>query len=75
MLPSKDEVSDTLSSSTIGEVIQKVDLGQKRIAFCLCMIVHVGTTNTMKIRCVPDISLKASNDYGGFYSINIFTRK
>ena len=29
----------------------------------------------MKSRCVPEIALKASNDSGGYYFMNIFTGK
>ena len=48
---------------------------QKKIAFGSCVMVHIGTTNTMKNRCVPKIALKASNDYGGCYFITILTGK
>ena len=50
-------------------------MGQKMIAFGSYDMVQIGTTNTMKIRCVPDIALKASNGYGGYYFMNIFDRK
>ena len=71
----KDRVSDILSSSTIVEERPKLEMGQKNIAFCSYAMVHNGTTNTMKSRCVPDIALKPSRDYGGYYFMNIFTRK
>ena len=38
-------------------------------------MVHIGTTNTTKSRCVPAIALKASNYSGGYYFMNIFTGK
>ena len=50
----------------------KVDTGQNNIAFFSYEMVHIGTTNTMKIRYVPNIALKASNDSGGYYFMNIF---
>ena len=50
-------------------------MGQKNIAFGSYAMVHIGSTNTMKNRCVQAIALKASNDYGGYYFMNIFTKK
>ena len=73
--PSKDGVSDNLSTSTIVEGIPKVDMGQNKLAFGSYALVQIGTTNTMQIRCVPAISLKVSNDSGGYYFMNIFTGK
>ena len=55
---SKDGVSDTLSPSTIVEVRSKVDMGQKNIVFGSYVMVHIGKTDTIKIRCIPAISLK-----------------
>ena len=37
--------------------------------------VHIGTTNKMKTRCVPEIAFKTSNDSGGYYFMNTFTGK
>ena len=73
MLPYKYEVLDTLSPSTIVEGIPKVDLGYKMIAFGSYVMVHIGTTDTVKIRCIPVIVLKAPKYYGGYYFMNIFT--
>ena len=50
-------------------------MGQKKIASGSYAMVHIGTTNTMKIKGVPEIELKASNDSGEYYFMNIFTRK
>ena len=50
-------------------------MGQKKVSFDSYVMVHIGTTNTNKIRCVPVISLKASNDSGGYHFMNIFTGK
>ena len=74
-LPSIDRVSDTLIPSTILEGIPKLDMGEKNVSFGLYVMVHIGTANTMKIICVPDILLKSSNNYGGYYYMSIFTRK
>ena len=73
--PSKYGVSDTLMPSTLVEGRPKVGTGQKKIAFVSYLMVHIGTTNTMNIRYAPDISLKTSNGYGGYYFMNIFTSK
>ena len=74
-LPYKDVVYDTLSPSTIVEVIPKMEMGQKKIAFFKYEMVHIGTINTMRIRCVPVIELKASTDSGGYSFMILFTEK
>ena len=71
----KDIVYDTLSTSIIVEGRPKVYMVQKMIYFGSYAMVHIGKTNTMKIRCVLGISLKAPNDFGRYYFINIFTGK
>ena len=38
-------------------------------------MVHIGKTKTTKIRCIPEIALKAPNSSGGYYFMNIFIRK
>ena len=68
-------VSDTLSPSTIVEVRPNLDMGQKKIYFGLYLVVHIGKNNTIKTRCVLVIALKASNDSGRYYFMNIFTGK
>ena len=68
-------MSDTLITSKIVEGIPKVDMGQKKIAFVSYVMFHIGTSNTTKSRCVPTISLKASNYSGGYYFLNILTGK
>ena len=73
--PSKYGVYDTLSPSTIVEVGPKFDMGQKKMDFYSYVMVHIGTTNNMKIRCVQKITLKVSNDSGSYYFMNIFTGK
>ena len=66
-------MSDTLRPSTIVELRPKVDMGQKKMPFGSYEMIHVGTMNTIKINFVPGVVLKASNDYGGYYFMNIFT--
>ena len=74
-LTSKDGVSDTIIPSTIVEGIPKLDMGHLNIAFGSYVMVHIGITNTSKIRCVPEIELKAPNYSGGYYFMNIFIGK
>ena len=45
----------------IVKVKVKIYMGLKRIIFGTYEMVYVGTKNTMKIRSVPEITLKASN--------------
>ena len=68
-------MSDTLSLPTIVEGRAKVDMGEKNIAFGSYVMVNIGTMNTLEIRFVPKIELKASNNYGEYYFMNIFTGK
>ena len=73
--PSKDGVSDNLIPSTIMEVRTEVYMAHKKIALGSYAMVNISTTNTTKIRCVPDTVLKASSNQVGYYSMNAFTRK
>ena len=66
---------DTLITSIIVEVIRKVYMSQRKIAFSSYAMVHIGTTNTIKSRCGPEIVLKSSNDSGGYCFMNILTRE
>ena len=52
-----------------------MDMGKKKIAIGSHAMVHIGATNTMKIRRVTAISLKASNDSDGYYIMSIFSGK
>ena len=74
-IPSKEGVSDTLSPPKILEVISKVDMGHKKIAFGSYAVVNIVTVKKMRSRCVPAIELKAPNDSGDYYFMNIFTGK
>ena len=57
------------------EGILNVYTGHKRIAFGSYEMVHIGTANTMRSRCVPEFALKDSNDSGDYYLMHIFTGK
>ena len=46
----------------------------ENMSFGSYVMVNIGTTNTIKIRCVPAIELKASNDSGEYHFMNIFTK-
>ena len=50
-----------------------MDMVYKNIYLGSYMMVHIGTTNTIKIRCVPEIALKASNNSTGHSFMNIFS--
>ena len=50
-------------------------MGLKRIEFGAHAMVYVGTKNTTKIRNVPEITLKAANDTGGFYFMYFYAGK
>ena len=56
-IPSNDRVSETIIPSI--EVKVKIDIGLKSIGLGTYIIVYVRTTNTMKRRSIPEISLKA----------------
>ena len=73
--PIQIRLPDTLRPSTIVEGRPKVDMVQINIAFGSYAMVHIGTIDTMKIRCVPESALKASNDSGWYYFMNLFTGK
>ena len=75
MFQSKDGVSDTLSSYTKVKGRLKVDMKHKKIDLGPYVMFHIDTTNTMKIRDFSSIVLKVPNDSGGYYFMNIFTRK
>ena len=75
MLPSKYGVSGTLSLPTIVEVRPKLDMVQKRISFGSYAAVHIGKNKHNEKQMCLVIELKASNNYGGYYSMNIFTGK
>ena len=57
------------------EEIPKLDTVQEKIAFGSYAMLNIVTTNTMKIRCDPDIAIKASNDYSGCNFMTILTGK
>ena len=55
---SKDGLPNTLSLSKIVEGIPKVYMGHKMISFGSYVMVNIGTTNTIKGRCVLEIAIK-----------------
>ena len=73
--PSKGGVSETMIpiSIVLGKLIP--DYKTKRIYFGYFSLVYIGTTNSMKIRSVPVIALRDSNQYGGHYSMSLYIRK
>ena len=73
--PSDDGISSTLSPRNLVEGKNKPDLGLKAIAFGAYAMVYTKTTNTMKHRSVPGISLEKCNYHGGYYFMSLFTGK
>ena len=73
--PSNTGISKTLSPSTIVEGKPKLDFKRKIITFGSYALVYSGTTNTMKGRATPAISLKMSNSAGGHYFMSLYTGK
>ena len=55
-------IYETMRPSMIVEEKGKIYMGLKMIEFGAYAMVYVGTKNTMKIRSVSEIALKASND-------------
>ena len=70
----------TLFYLTISQIITKpcvwpVFLGVKRIPFGAYDMVYIGTSNSMKIRSVPDVALKPSKNDSGQYFMSLYTGK
>ena len=63
--------------NSIRNIVKKTKRGYKteKIAFGSYAVVHIGTTNTIRIRCVLAVILKESNNSGEYYFMNIFTGK
>ena len=74
-LPSKDVVSNTLSSSTILEEEKNEEMWKKKVTVGSYFLVLVYTTNRTKSRCVPDIAIKRLNNFGGYNFMNIYITK
>ena len=53
----------------------KIYMGLKRIEFGAYEMIYVRAKNNMKIRSVPEIVLKASNENGGLYFMYLYTGK
>ena len=60
--------------SMIFELKLKIDVALKGLYFCAYAMFYADMKNTMKIRSVPAIALKASNETGGFYFIYLYTK-
>ena len=73
--PSKGSISDMMSPSMILEEKPNANMNNAHISFGSYVFVHIGTDNTMKRRSVPAIALNESNEYGGYYFINLYTAK
>ena len=71
--PSKESLSQTMSPAAIVEGVPKPDMKYKRISFGSYALVWVRTTNTMKRRAIPSITLKSSNRCGGYYFMSLNT--
>ena len=64
--PSNKCVSDTISPATIVEGKPKLDFSKPKISFGSHAMVYTQTSNDMKTRAVPGITLRASNTSGGY---------
>ena len=73
--PTEHSICNTMSPATIVEGVPKPDLSYKRIAFGAYAIVWIRTSNDMKRRAVPAISLGQSNRKGGHYFMSLNTGK
>ena len=71
----KDRNKKKLSPATIVEGKEKLNMGVKRIPFGAYSMVCTGTSNIMKIRSVPGIALKPSNNDGGQYFMFLYSGK
>ena len=60
-------MSDTLIPLTIVQRMPKKDMGKKNIYFVSHTMVHINRMKIKNCRVVPEISLKASNNSGGYY--------
>ena len=72
---SKNGISKKLSTATIVEGKEKLNLGVNRIPFGEYAMVYTGKINNMKGRIVPGISLNPSNNNGGNYFMSLYTGK
>ena len=69
-VPTKNSISDT-----IVEGRPKPDFSQKKISFGAYKFVDTGTSNNMKTRDNPTISLSMTNNAGGYYFMSLHTGK
>ena len=73
IFPSKNGISKKIIHTTIVEGEEKLNLGVKIIPVKSYNMVYTGTTNTMRSRSVPGVSLKPSNNNGGQYFMSLYT--
>ena len=74
-LPTKESTSSTVSPTGIVAGQNLPDFNNKQILFGSYAWVFTKTTNTMKSRRVPGISLGPSNEWGGHYFMSLYTGK
>ena len=73
--PIKNGISSTMIPYMIVESKCKPDFNHKQITFGSYDMVYTGTTNDMKIRIIPSISLNESNERGGSYFMSLYIVK
>ena len=69
--PSKNEISSTMSPAVKVKGKGDPTFNHKRITFGSYTIVYNVTTNGIKRRSVPSISLNETNDRGGYYFMSL----
>ena len=65
--PSDNGISRTMSPGILVEGRPKLDFSKKKAAFGTYVLAYAGATNTMKGRATPAISLRISNNVGGYH--------
>ena len=71
--PRKNGISITMISVIILEGKGNPDFNHKCIAFGSYAMVYTGTTNDMKIRSLPSITLNKSDEHRGHYFMSLYT--
>ena len=71
----KDSIEGKTPPAIIIKVSHKIDFRKKRIPFGACTMTCIGAKNNMKQRCVPEISLRPSNNAGGNYFMYLYAGK
>ena len=73
--PTKGGIPKTMSPSMIVEEKPNPDFNQDRIVFGSNVLVYIGTRKNTNIRSIPSVALNESNYHGGYYFMNLYTRK